>query len=133
MLGFVPRDELYRRLARAHCLLVPSVREGWGLVVIEANSVGTPAVGYDVPGLRDSIRHGRTGLLATPGDSEALAQQAAGLVRDDATYAEMRSEAIRWAESFSWDSTASELMARLRAVLQSEEIAVSAGMVPVSS
>ena len=56
--------------------------------MIEANSVGTPAVGYDVPGLRDSIRHGRTGLLANPGDSEALAQQAFRLVHDDAACAD---------------------------------------------
>jgi glycosyltransferase involved in cell wall biosynthesis len=122
MLGFVTREELYRRLARAHCLLVPSVREGWGLVVIEANSVGTPAVGYDVPGLRDSIRHGRTGFLASAGDSEALAREAFRVVRDDEAYAEMRTEAIRWAESFSWDTTASELMARLQDVLQSEQV-----------
>jgi glycosyltransferase involved in cell wall biosynthesis/O-antigen/teichoic acid export membrane protein len=132
MLGFVSRDELYRRLARAHCLLVPSVREGWGLVVIEANSVGTPAVGYDVPGLRDSIQHGRTGLLAAPGDSEALGRQAIGLVRDEETYAQMRTEAMSWAASFSWDSTASELMARLQDVLQSEETDLAAAAVAVS-
>jgi glycosyltransferase involved in cell wall biosynthesis len=124
MLGFVPRDELYRRLARAHCLLVPSVREGWGLVVIEANSVGTPAVGYDVPGLRDSIRHGRTGRLASAGNSDALAREAFAMVRDDAAYAAMRSEAMRWAASFSWDSTADELMARLRQVLSAERVEV---------
>ena len=72
LLGFLPRAEMYRRMARAHCLLVPSVREGWGLVVSEANSVGTPAVGYDVPGIRDSIRGGVTGLLADAGDPAAL-------------------------------------------------------------
>jgi glycosyltransferase involved in cell wall biosynthesis len=46
------RDEL---LARAHVLAVTSVREGWGLVVDEAAAMGTPAIGYDRPGLRDSI------------------------------------------------------------------------------
>jgi glycosyltransferase involved in cell wall biosynthesis len=50
-------------LSRAHIILVPAVREGWGLVVTEANAMGTPAIGYDdVPGLRDSIRHGETGI-----------------------------------------------------------------------
>ncbi|MFP5373115.1 MAG: glycosyltransferase, partial [Actinomycetes bacterium] len=43
-------------LARSHALLVTSVREGWGLVVSEAAAVGTPSIGYDVAGLRDSLR-----------------------------------------------------------------------------
>jgi glycosyltransferase involved in cell wall biosynthesis len=46
------RNEL---LARAHVLVVTSVREGWGMVVDEAAAMGTPTVGYDRPGLRDSI------------------------------------------------------------------------------
>ncbi len=49
-------------MSRAHIILVPAVREGLGLVVTEANALGTPAVGYDVPGLRDSIRHAKTGI-----------------------------------------------------------------------
>ena len=52
-------------LARAHALLVTSVREGWGLVVTEAAAVGTPAIGYDVAGLRDSLR-ASNGVLVPP-------------------------------------------------------------------
>jgi glycosyltransferase involved in cell wall biosynthesis/O-antigen/teichoic acid export membrane protein len=110
-LGRVSRVELYERMARAHCLLVPSVREGWGLVVIEANSVGTPAVGYDIPGLRDSIRAGCTGVLARAGDPEALARSALELVAQTARYAETRESAMDWAKQFSWEATAAELMA----------------------
>src|SRR5207249_4807336 len=62
-LGRVPTEVKQRELARAHAILLASVREGWGLVVTEANAVGVPAIGYDVPGLRDSIRHDITGLL----------------------------------------------------------------------
>ena len=58
LLGRVPRDELYARMTTAHCLLMPSVREGWGMVVIEANSVGTPAVGYDVGGIIHTVSNG---------------------------------------------------------------------------
>jgi glycosyltransferase involved in cell wall biosynthesis len=101
-------------MARAHCLLVPSVREGWGLVVIEANSVGTPAVGYDVPGIRDSIRDGRTGLLANAGDTMALANQALSLVSDVDRFLLVRSQAIEWSKDFSWRSTASNLMALIQ-------------------
>jgi glycosyltransferase involved in cell wall biosynthesis len=110
LLGFVSREELYARMARAHCLLVPSVREGWGLVVIEANSVGTPAVAYDVPGLRDSVQDGITGLLARDGDPEDLARRAIEIVQNPDVQQAMSQEATAWAERFSWDETANCLL-----------------------
>lgn len=110
MLGFLPREELYRRMARAHCLLVPSVREGWGLVVIEANSVGTPAVGYDVPGIRDSVRGGSTGFLVQAGDRGALAERAVSLAMDGLLYEAIRRDAIAWARGFTWDASAGRLL-----------------------
>ena len=58
----VRRDEL---MARAHALVVTSVREGWGLVVDEAAARGTRAIAYDVPGLRDSVP-AANGVLVTP-------------------------------------------------------------------
>jgi glycosyltransferase involved in cell wall biosynthesis/O-antigen/teichoic acid export membrane protein len=54
-LGKVSREIKIDRLARAHVMLLTSVREGWGLVVTEAAEVGTRSIAYDVPGLRDSV------------------------------------------------------------------------------
>jgi glycosyltransferase involved in cell wall biosynthesis len=113
-LGRVSRQEMYERMARAHCLLVPSLREGWGLVITEANSVGTPAVGYDAPGIRDAIRPGRTGMLAPSGDPLALADAALSLIGDPEAYGSMCREARRWAECFNWDATAEMLLRMLR-------------------
>lgn len=53
--GRVADAEKVDLVARSHAILVTSVREGWGLVVTEAAALGTPAIGYDVPGLRDSV------------------------------------------------------------------------------
>lgn len=55
ILGHVSYEERQRRLAAAHVLVTTTVREGWGLNVSEASAVGTPTIGYDSPGLRDSI------------------------------------------------------------------------------
>jgi glycosyltransferase involved in cell wall biosynthesis len=110
LLGFVSRAELYERMARAHCALVPSVREGWGLVVIEANSVGTPVVAYDVPGLRDSVRDGHTGLLAPDGDPLELARRALAIVQDPVLQQTLSQAATAWADRFSWDRTAESLL-----------------------
>jgi glycosyltransferase involved in cell wall biosynthesis len=110
MHGYVPRAELYARMARAHCLLVPSVREGWGLVVIEANSVGTPAIAYDVPGLRDSVQDGITGLLASAGQPEDLCRKALEILEDRERYEEMCRNAVEWSREFSWNETARQLL-----------------------
>ncbi len=56
------RDEL---LARATVLLHPSHVEGWGLVVMEAAAQQTPTIGFDVAGVRDSVRHEDTGWLCS--------------------------------------------------------------------
>jgi glycosyltransferase involved in cell wall biosynthesis len=55
-LGRLDHDDVIDRLTRAHVVVATSVREGWGLSVSEAALCGTPAVGYGVPGLVDSIR-----------------------------------------------------------------------------
>jgi glycosyltransferase involved in cell wall biosynthesis len=63
-LGRVARNELRERLARAHVLVATSVREGWGLNVSEAAACGTPAIGYSVPGLVDSVGASGGALVA---------------------------------------------------------------------
>jgi glycosyltransferase involved in cell wall biosynthesis len=68
--GRIPSDELPDRLARAHVLVTTSVREGWGLNVSEAAACGTPAIGYSVPGLVDSVR--ASGGALVPPNSDDL-------------------------------------------------------------
>jgi glycosyltransferase involved in cell wall biosynthesis len=112
MLGRLSRSELLQRLGRAHLLFVTSIREGWGLVVTEANALGTPAVAYDVPGLRDSVRTGETGLLVSETPA-ALASAAWRLISRPEQYGIMRKEAIEWGSSCSWDRTADVLLTHL--------------------
>lgn len=111
MLGYLSRRDLYERMARAHCLLVTSVREGWGMVITEANSVGTPAVGYDVPGVRDAIRNGETGLLAKVAEPVELARAALSLVAHRGEYASSREQALAASRLFSWQRTADAFLA----------------------
>ncbi|MFJ4831347.1 glycosyltransferase family 4 protein [Streptomyces sp. NPDC088747] len=71
--GHVPEAEKHRLLCAAWLLLHPSAVEGWGLVVTEAAVRETPAVAFDVPGLRDSVVDGETGVLARGESSFAAA------------------------------------------------------------
>jgi len=60
------QDQKVLLMQRAWALLLPSVKEGWGMVVTEANACGTPAIISNVTGLRDSVRPGQTGLVLSP-------------------------------------------------------------------
>jgi glycosyltransferase involved in cell wall biosynthesis len=61
--GRVSEQEKHRLLCAAWLLVHPALIEGWGIVVAEAAIRGTPAVAFDVPGLRDSVLPGQTGML----------------------------------------------------------------------
>ncbi len=61
--GRVSEEEKHRLLSAAWILLHPASIEGWGIVVAEAAVRSTPAIGFSVPGLRDSVVHSETGLL----------------------------------------------------------------------
>jgi glycosyltransferase involved in cell wall biosynthesis len=62
--GFVDEEAKRRILAESWVLVLPSVKEGWGLAVMEAAAEGTPAVAFRTGGLRESILDGETGFLA---------------------------------------------------------------------
>ncbi|MEW2402817.1 glycosyltransferase family 4 protein [Streptomyces sp. NPDC046862] len=80
--GHVSDAEKHRLLCAAWLLLHPSAVEGWGLVVTEAAARETPAVAFDVPGLRDSVVDGETGVLAEGESSFAAAWCALALSTD---------------------------------------------------
>jgi glycosyltransferase involved in cell wall biosynthesis len=103
--GRVSALERQRLMAEAHVLLMTSVREGWGLVVTEANSCGTPAIVYDVPGLRDSVRNESTGLVVPPRPDDLCAAMIR-VTRDDGLYTLLVTQARLWSSTFSFDETA---------------------------
>ncbi|MET9849439.1 glycosyltransferase family 4 protein [Streptomyces ossamyceticus] len=80
--GHVSEAEKHRLLCAAWLLLHPSAMEGWGLVVTEAAVRQTPSVAFDVPGLRDSVVDGETGVLARGESSFAAAWCALALSAD---------------------------------------------------
>lgn len=117
--GFVPEDAKAQLLRRATLQVCASDAEGWGQVVVEAASYGVPTLARDVPGLRDSIRHGRTGwLIGHEGDPpEKVADdllEAAGAVLaaldDEAERRRVASECHAWARGFTWDRMHAQLV-----------------------
>jgi glycosyltransferase involved in cell wall biosynthesis len=104
--SMLSNDERRRELEKGWVLVNPSVREGWGLNVIEANALGVPCVAYDVPGLRDAVKNGETGLLVESGNISLLAEQVASLLLDNKKREKLASNAVEYSKTFSWDKTA---------------------------
>lgn len=113
--GYVSRAERDALLASCRAALCTSPKEGWGLVVVEANAVGTPVVATDAPGLRDSVDPDKTGFLV-PGSEPALVADAVGrLLADDALAEQMSAAALTWSRRFCWDRAADEMAQVLEA------------------
>jgi glycosyltransferase involved in cell wall biosynthesis len=100
-LGRISDERKPELLRRAHVITVTSVKEGWGLIVTEAASQGTPAVVYDIDGLRDAVQHGQTGLI-TAADPHALAGGIVELLRDPELYAAVRDAGWRWSRELTF-------------------------------
>jgi len=101
--GSVSDRQKFRLMRRAHILLHASVKEGWGLVVIEAASKGTPSIVYNVSGLRNSVKGGKTGIVLRTNTPQEMARQALLLVRDKKMYSLMQENGLSWAKSLTWD------------------------------
>ncbi len=98
-------------LEKAWVFVQPSIKEGWGISVIEANACGTPAIAFDVPGLRDSIIDGKTGLLVKEdGNVEKLAEAIMRILVDEELRKTLSKNALEYSRNFSWDKTADEFM-----------------------
>ncbi len=67
------RSDMQNVLPQAHIVVLPSYREGFPKVLMEAAACGRAVVTTDVPGCRDAIKNGKTGLLVPVKDSKALA------------------------------------------------------------
>ncbi len=116
--GYVSEKRKFELLARSHILLNPSIREGWGLVVIEAARTGTPSVGYDVPGLKDSIIDNETGILTQKNTPEEMAENVLNLMRDQPRYIRMCHNAKKWSGKFSWANSVKQSLSLLRQVYE---------------
>jgi glycosyltransferase involved in cell wall biosynthesis len=114
--GFVSSEKKYELMSRAHAILVPGVREGWGLVVTEANAMGTPAIGYNIHGLRDSIKDGETGLLCEP-VPRIMAETALMFLENHNLREVVQDNVLDSAKEFNWDKSAEVFVNPLEAML----------------
>jgi glycosyltransferase involved in cell wall biosynthesis len=80
--GRVDDAELSRIVAASWVNVHTSVSEGWGFSISEAAACGTPTVAFSVPGVSESVGNGITGILAQDGDTTALAEACASILKE---------------------------------------------------
>lgn len=112
-LGAVPQAKLPAHLRAATVFAMPSIiatsgdQEGLGLTQVEAMGCGCPVIASDLPGIRDVVTHGESGLLTSPGDPAALADAIVTLLRDPHLRAQFSTNARKLVLGrFDWEAIA---------------------------
>ena len=121
-------DALAALYARATIFALPTLREAFGLVLLEAMAFALPVVATGIEAIPEIVAHGRTGLLVPPRDPAALADACAALLSDRAG-ARRLGEAgrERLLERFGWDRTAARMLGVLRPARPGERTTPSDG------
>jgi glycosyltransferase involved in cell wall biosynthesis len=110
-MGNLEDDRLSAVFNCADVFVLPSIQEGQGIVLLEAQASGIPVVAFNVGGINEAVRNGETGLLVKPGSTGELADALLKLLSDRALKEKMGSNGRRFvSESFTWDICAQKML-----------------------
>lgn len=127
-LGRLNEDDKLDRMREAHFLVHTSVREGWGLNVVEANAMGTPAVVYPAPGLTESTQNDVTGWVSERETPESLADGIEQAIANPGRYQQWRRNALESARALHWDVVAPKAADWLESVARMDSSATGKEM-----
>ena len=103
--GYVDQKKKFELLSKAHILINPSTREGWGLVNIEANACAVPVVSYTSPGLVDSVKNGVSGIVCSKNTPEELARTVDEVLKNSGKCKKLQKGALAWSAKFDWKNS----------------------------
>lgn len=104
--GVVSDEQIPLLYQAADILAFPSVKEGWGLVVLEAMASGVPVLTSDLPVFREYLQSEENALLADPTSVEAIAKAMRRLAKDEQLRQYLAGAGAATAEKFGWQETA---------------------------
>ena len=117
-LGNLKEDALSAVYNCADIFVLPSIQEGQGIVLLEAQASGKPVVAFDVGGVNEAVRNGETGLLVKRGSSDELADALLRLLSDEPLREKMGANGRRFvSENFTWDICAKKMIKVYREAL----------------
>ncbi len=98
--------------------VLPSIQEGQGIVLLEAQSSSKPVIAFNVGGVSETVRHGETGLLMDP-NSDKLAEAILRLLSDEPLRLRMGAQGREFVQKeFSWDACARKLLLVYREAME---------------
>ena len=106
LVGTVPDADIPAWYAAADVLAFPSVKEGFGLAVLEAMSAGIPVVTSDLPVFREYLAPGRDAIMVVPGDVGGLATGLLATLEDDDLGRSLVRAGRAVAARFTWEQSA---------------------------
>lgn len=108
LVGYIPNQELPGIYSLAECSLYPSLRESFGIPILEAMGSGTPVITSTTSSMPEVA--GDAALLVDPHQPEAIAAALARLMQDHTLRASLVAQGLERAKAFSWDQTARQLL-----------------------
>jgi len=105
--GHMPPEHLESYYKRADVLVLPSLSEAFGLVILEAQSYGLPVIATQVGGIPDLIKDGHNGILVEAASSTSLAHAIKRMLDQKALISEMGINAFENSKIFSWENSLS--------------------------
>lgn len=113
--GKVDTEKKKELLSRAWMLVSCSLKEGFGLVVLEAAAMGIPSIVYDIPGFRDSVKSGETGIICKANPS-SMAQSIVELINDKEMYLNLRKNCAAYSQQFNFEKASRAFVLELKNV-----------------
>ncbi len=104
-LGKVDKSKKIELLQKSHLLCSTSIKEGWGLTITEAASQGTPALVYDTDGLRDSVKHGKAGIMSPKNDIVKFSQKIIDVFNMNGHYKDLQKTAWSLSKEINFENS----------------------------
>lgn len=108
-LGQIQNKEIPKYLAISDCFILPSLQEGFGIAVLEAQASKVPVIASNVGGISDIIEDGKTGVLIEPKDSEQIAQAVIKMFSDQNFGKVLTKNAFQKLEKYDWQNIANKV------------------------
>lgn len=116
--GNIPEGQLAAAYNAADVFVLPSVQEGQGIVLLEAQACGKPVVAFGVGGAKEAVKDDESGFLLELGDTDGLAERLLKLLGDEALRQKMGAAGRQFvAENYTWDLCAERMLKIYRETL----------------
>jgi glycosyltransferase involved in cell wall biosynthesis len=110
-MGNLTGDRLATAYGCSDVFVLPSIQEGQGIVLLEAQASAKPVVAFNIGGVNEAVRNGETGLLVQRGDIGELADAVVRLLSDGRLRERIGAEARKFvSEKFTWDLCAQRML-----------------------